>query len=335
MPQASSSSPHSRAYARTDASTARQCRRSASLFVHSVRSAHAASRSCTRSGMAAAHYRAGRDAAGRQEPACSRSESGYPQTMAVATRDTTIETFLIEGGVPLSGTVRPAGNKNAALPILAACVLTADPVTLDNVPRIRDVEAMIELLVDIGVEVEWLGPNRLRVWAADVRKTAPRRRAVLAHPRVDPVRRPAARPLRHGRHPAAGRRRHRPPPRRHPPDGVRGAGRRRRGRPRATGCRAPVGPARGRHLPRRGVGDRHRERRHGGRAGARHDDHPKRRLRAARAGSVPPAVLDGRAIEGIGSNVLIDPRRRVAAAAPRTGSAPTTSRWRRSSAWPP
>ena len=45
--------------------------------------------------------------------------------MAVATRDTTIETFLIHGGVPLSGTVRPAGNKNAALPILAACVLTA------------------------------------------------------------------------------------------------------------------------------------------------------------------------------------------------------------------
>jgi UDP-N-acetylglucosamine 1-carboxyvinyltransferase len=73
--------------------------------------------------------------------------------------------------VPLSGTVRPAGNKNAALPILAACVLTADPVTLDNVPRIRDVEAMIDLLADIGAEVEWLGPNRLRVWAADIRKT--------------------------------------------------------------------------------------------------------------------------------------------------------------------
>jgi UDP-N-acetylglucosamine 1-carboxyvinyltransferase len=91
--------------------------------------------------------------------------------MVVATRDTTIETFVIEGGVPLSGTVRPAGNKNAALPILAACVLTADPVTLDNVPRIRDVEAMIDLLTDIGVEVEWLGPNRVRVWAADVRKT--------------------------------------------------------------------------------------------------------------------------------------------------------------------
>jgi UDP-N-acetylglucosamine 1-carboxyvinyltransferase len=90
--------------------------------------------------------------------------------MAVATRDSTMETFVIEGGVPLSGTVRPTGNKNAALPILAACLLTSDPVTLENVPRIRDVEAMIELLTDIGVDVEWLGPSRLRVWAADVRK---------------------------------------------------------------------------------------------------------------------------------------------------------------------
>jgi UDP-N-acetylglucosamine 1-carboxyvinyltransferase len=83
-----------------------------------------------------------------------------------------VESFVIEGGVPLRGTVRPAGNKNAALPILAACLLTSDPVTLDNVPRIRDVEAMIELLCDIGADVEWLGPNRLRVWAAEIAKTA-------------------------------------------------------------------------------------------------------------------------------------------------------------------
>jgi UDP-N-acetylglucosamine 1-carboxyvinyltransferase len=83
-----------------------------------------------------------------------------------------LESFVIEGGVPLRGTVKPAGNKNAALPILAACLLTADPVTLDNVPRIRDVEAMIELLCDIGADVEWLGPNRLRVWAAEITKTA-------------------------------------------------------------------------------------------------------------------------------------------------------------------
>ncbi|HEX5261070.1 MAG TPA: UDP-N-acetylglucosamine 1-carboxyvinyltransferase [Gaiellales bacterium] len=78
---------------------------------------------------------------------------------------------MIEGGVPLSGTVRPSGNKNAALPTLAACLLTADPITLENVPRIRDVEAMIALLVDIGVEVEWLDRNTVRVWAAEVTRT--------------------------------------------------------------------------------------------------------------------------------------------------------------------
>src|SRR5436190_11402853 len=105
---------------------------------------------------------------GQAGTCCSHSESGYPQAMAVATRDTTIETFLIEGGVPLSGTIRPAGNKNAALPILAACVLTADPVTLENVPHIRDVEEMLELIAALGVEVEWQGRNTVRVWASDV-----------------------------------------------------------------------------------------------------------------------------------------------------------------------
>ena len=82
-----------------------------------------------------------------------------------------MESFLIEGGTPLSGTVRPAGNKNAALPILAACLLTADPVTLENVPRIRDVEEMIELIVALGVDVEWLAQNTVRVWASDVAST--------------------------------------------------------------------------------------------------------------------------------------------------------------------
>jgi UDP-N-acetylglucosamine 1-carboxyvinyltransferase len=91
--------------------------------------------------------------------------------MAIATRAGTVESFLIEGGTPLSGTVRPAGNKNAALPILAACLLTADPVTLENVPRIRDVEEMIELIVALGVDVEWLSQNTVRVWASDVTST--------------------------------------------------------------------------------------------------------------------------------------------------------------------
>src|SRR5215208_7194899 len=65
-----------------------------------------------------------------------------------------MEKFVIDGGVPLSGTIAPAGNKNAALPILAACVLTQDEVLLHNVPQIRDVEAMLELLEGMGVSIE-------------------------------------------------------------------------------------------------------------------------------------------------------------------------------------
>ena len=57
-----------------------------------------------------------------------------------------MEKFVIEGGTPLSGTVHPAGNKNAALPIIAAALLTEDEVILRNVPRIRDVEAMLDIL---------------------------------------------------------------------------------------------------------------------------------------------------------------------------------------------
>src|SRR2546426_5800977 len=84
--------------------------------------------------------------------------------------DALMESFVIEGGVPLSGNVRVAGNKNGALPVLAACLLTHEPVTLASVPRIRDVETMLELLADIGADVEWVGPNEVRVHAADVRK---------------------------------------------------------------------------------------------------------------------------------------------------------------------
>jgi len=79
--------------------------------------------------------------------------------------------FVIQGGRPLSGTVRAAGNKNGALPILAATVLASEEVRLSNVPRIRDVETMVELLQDIGADVEWTGPNDVRVDAAGVTKT--------------------------------------------------------------------------------------------------------------------------------------------------------------------
>jgi UDP-N-acetylglucosamine 1-carboxyvinyltransferase len=79
--------------------------------------------------------------------------------------------FLVQGGRPLRGTVRPAGNKNAALPILAATLLADGPVELDNIPRIRDVETMLALLIDLGAAAEWTGVNALRV---DTRSVKPK-----------------------------------------------------------------------------------------------------------------------------------------------------------------
>jgi UDP-N-acetylglucosamine 1-carboxyvinyltransferase len=80
-----------------------------------------------------------------------------------------MEEFIIEGGVPLRGEVAPAGNKNAALPLLAACVLTEEPVILHNVPKIRDVLDMRELIASLGVQIEELDGNSWRVTAASVR----------------------------------------------------------------------------------------------------------------------------------------------------------------------
>jgi UDP-N-acetylglucosamine 1-carboxyvinyltransferase len=79
-----------------------------------------------------------------------------------------MEKFVIEGGVPLSGTMVPAGNKNGALPILASAVLTEDEVVVRNVPRIRDVEAMLAILGAIGVRIEWRGANEVALCAAAV-----------------------------------------------------------------------------------------------------------------------------------------------------------------------
>jgi UDP-N-acetylglucosamine 1-carboxyvinyltransferase len=82
-----------------------------------------------------------------------------------------MEKLVIEGGVPLSGTIVPAGNKNAALPLLAACLLTDEQVVLHNVPRIRDTEALIVLLEDLGVKVERRAGNTLALQADAVTKT--------------------------------------------------------------------------------------------------------------------------------------------------------------------
>jgi UDP-N-acetylglucosamine 1-carboxyvinyltransferase len=88
-----------------------------------------------------------------------------------------MEKFVIEGGVPLSGTVTPAGNKNGALPILAASVLTSDEVVVRNVPRIRDVEAMLDILRGLGVKVAWRSEHELSLQADDLDDAHPIDRA--------------------------------------------------------------------------------------------------------------------------------------------------------------
>ncbi|MFC6760796.1 UDP-N-acetylglucosamine 1-carboxyvinyltransferase [Sulfitobacter porphyrae] len=84
--------------------------------------------------------------------------------MAVAQPHERVE-YIVEGGHRLAGSITPAGNKNAALPIIAATLLTDQPVELSNVPRIRDVEALLELIASIGAETAWTGPNTLRIHA--------------------------------------------------------------------------------------------------------------------------------------------------------------------------
>jgi UDP-N-acetylglucosamine 1-carboxyvinyltransferase len=83
-----------------------------------------------------------------------------------------MEKFIIEGGTPLSGTVVPAGNKNAALPALAATLLTSEEVVLRNTPRIRDVQAMVELLVRLGAKAEWRDENVIAVQCDEITHTA-------------------------------------------------------------------------------------------------------------------------------------------------------------------
>ncbi len=77
--------------------------------------------------------------------------------------------FRIEGGVPLQGEVTPGGNKNAALPLLAATLLTEEPVILHNIPHIQDVWTMRRLLESLGVQVDELGPRTWRLQARDLR----------------------------------------------------------------------------------------------------------------------------------------------------------------------
>ena len=89
-----------------------------------------------------------------------------------------MSTLLIEGGHRLQGRVAVEGNKNAALPLLAACLLTDEECVLTNVPRIGDVEVMARLLLDLGAEVDGIGSTTLRIRAPNVRSHIPDRALV-------------------------------------------------------------------------------------------------------------------------------------------------------------
>src|SRR3954470_10986299 len=134
-PQTSGSKPRRSAYARIAASTARTWRRRDSDSVHSQKRDQASSRE------------RGVDMAVTLPRPAAAPAPGNPLP--------SMEKFVIQGGVPLSGTVVPAGNKNAALPLLACALLTEDEVVLHNIPRIRDSEAMIDLLAALGTSVDW------------------------------------------------------------------------------------------------------------------------------------------------------------------------------------
>src|SRR6187431_62027 len=86
-----------------------------------------------------------------------------------------MSTLLIKGGHRLEGRVAVEGNKNAALPLLAACLLTEDECVLTNVPRIGDVEVMARLLADIGADVEGIGTTTMKVRTREIKTHAPDR----------------------------------------------------------------------------------------------------------------------------------------------------------------
>ena len=275
-PHSSSSSSRARAYARMAVSTARQWRRRDSDCTHSVSRDQASSRESL------------------TDMAVRLAEPPNPPRAA-----SRMEKFVIDGGVPLRGTVVPAGNKNAALPILAASVLTTEEVVVRNVPRIRDVEAMLRVLRGLGVAVDWRDDNEVCLCAADVdpeatidREHATRIRAsfLLAGPLLARFGR-AVMPPPGGD--VIGRRRLDPHL-----DAFRALGARFSQRARHRPDRAPRRAARGRGLHGRAVGHGDRERADGRRADAGDDDHRQRRLRAARPGPRAHAREDGRRHQG-------------------------------------
>ena len=186
---------------------------------------------------------------------------------------------LIEGGQRLSGAVDVEGNKNAALPLLAACLLTTEECVLTNVPRISDVEVMARLLLDLGARGRGHRQHDAARALPGGRQGRARRRAGRPAARIGAAARAAAGAAR-PRAPGAARRRFSGAAHdRHAPRGARGDGRaqsRRRCRPRARGAGRPEADV---DLSVRSVGDRHRD---GAARGGR-------RRRASRKSATPPA----------------------------------------------
>ena len=217
--------------------------------------------------------------------------------MSVQRRTRTSErltSLVVEGGHRLEGRVDVEGNKNSALPLLAACLLTEEPCVLNNVPRIRDVEVMVDLLAGVGAEVSGVGTDTLRVRCARVIGDEPDRRRVgrlrgsvllcgpllarlgrvrLAPPGGDfPARRTLSAHLQ----------------------ALAAMGVRRR---EDTGAdyvlEAPDGLRAAFGVSRRGVGHRHRDRVAGGGRGVRRERDPARGVRAACGRAVPVPHADG------------------------------------------
>ncbi len=104
--------------------------------------------------------------------------------------------YHIEGGFPIKGKIKVSGNKNAALPCIAASILTAEPVTLHNIPDIADTAVMLEILKALGASVKAAGQNSWTIEAKNMKQTDIPAELSKKNPRVHFVCRPAACPLR-------------------------------------------------------------------------------------------------------------------------------------------
>lgn len=84
-----------------------------------------------------------------------------------------MSSFIIEGGQKVTGDITPSGNKNEALPVLAACLLSKKPVILKRVPRIKDVLTLCQIMVELGARVEWQGDDQVTVCAENLSLASP------------------------------------------------------------------------------------------------------------------------------------------------------------------